>query len=116
MRRKVSELAETIQHCFGMDGNDISRLKHQAQIAKWTELIEECRSNDYRLKRGASRPKLHRALIIDGSGTCWQVTKRIGFRRSAGAENGEPKRFSTFCINRPYSGACTDFSDILPEK
>ena len=44
---------------------------------------------DYRLKRDASKLKLHRALIIGRSETCWQVPKRIGirkndFRRSAG--------------------------------
>lgn len=79
-----------------------TELKHQAQIVKWTKLTKNAAAADYRLKRGASRPKLYTEHLLsmgaERAGKCRNESafEENGFRRSAGAENGEPKRFSIF--------------------
>lgn len=81
-----------------------TELKHQAQIVKWTKLIKKCRSSGLPVKTWCQQAKIiHRALIIlsmgaERAGKCRNESafEENGFRRSAGAENGEPKRFSIF--------------------
>ena len=83
-----------------------TELKHQAQIAKWTELIKRMpRRQITRLKHGASRHKFQSTLSMGAEYTdkCRNESAfgKNGFRRGCLCASGEPKRFSTF-RDTPY--------------
>ena len=62
-----------------------TELKHQAQIAKWTKLIKECRSSGLPVKTWCQQAQI-------APSTYYRWERNV----LASAENGEPKRFGTF--------------------